>query len=551
MQVEEMINRDMGERVGDPAIDGGHPVAVLVQNEETDVFELQEAELEKVLLDPRIADKHVCVLAVAGAFRKGKSFLLDFLLRFMNAQQSTDFLNDTDKPLTGFKWRQGSKRETTGVLIWSEPFLVKRKSGEEIAVVLMDTQGTFDTQSSMKDSTVVFALTTMVSSVLIYNLMNNIQEDDLMNLQLFTSYGMMAQEDTPDTAHPFQRLHFLVRDWGFPYEVPYGHQGGQHLLDEILQVTEKQHPAHQEVRRDLRKCFRDINCYLMPHPGFKVIQKANFDGRLKDIEQEFVEHLKILVPRLLAPENLVKKEIGGQPIKSRDLLKFFTIFMEVFKDNDLPEPTTLVEFAAKASSQAAMEAGKSLYNDQMDALVGGDRPFLKTVQMEHEHERIMALAIQTYLEKNKYGRKNQSVVERYQALLVEEIDKLHEKYSQQNEAKNVFKAARTPATLFSILMFFYLLSGVFGLFGMYSFANVCNLAMGIFIIMLTLWAYVRYSGEYRDIGVHIDEVASFLWENVISPIYSTYMEKHLKEAAEQAAQTAVTGALANGKLKSS
>ena len=38
---------------------------------------------------------------------------------------------------------------------------------------------------------------------------------------------------------------------------------------------------------------------------------------------------------------------------------------------------------------------------------------------------------------------------------------------------------------------------------------------------------------------------------VISPIYSTYMEKHLKEAAEQAAQTAVTGALANGKLKSS
>ena len=67
----------------------------------------------------------------------------------------------------------------------------------------MDTQGTFDIQSSMKDSTIVFALTTMVSSVLVYNLMNNIQEDDLMNLQLFTSYGMLAQEDC-DSAHPFQ-----------------------------------------------------------------------------------------------------------------------------------------------------------------------------------------------------------------------------------------------------------------------------------------------------------------------------------------------------------
>ncbi|XP_042221469.1 atlastin-like isoform X1 [Homarus americanus] len=531
----------------------GHPVPVLIQSEDSGSFELDEDALEEVLLNPKIADKHVCVLAVAGAFRKGKSFLLDFLLRYMSSQlltQSQEWLGDVDQPLKGFKWRQGSKRETTGVLIWSEPFVIKKRSGEEIAVILMDTQGTFDIQSSMKDSTTVFALTTMVSSVLVYNLMNNVQEDDLMNLQLFTSYGMLAQEDC-DSAHPFQRLHFLVRDWGFPYEVPYGHQGGQTLLDDILQVTEKQHPAHQEVRRDLRKCFRDINCYLMPHPGFKVIQKADFDGRLSDIEEEFVNHLKVLVPRLLAPENLVKKEIGGQPIKSRDLLKFFTLFMEVFKDNDLPEPTTLVEFAARASSQAALEAGKEYYAETMEALVGGDRPFLKTVQMEAEHKRAKEKAIQTYLDKNKYGRKNQSVVEKYQNILVEEVEKIYQKYSQQNEAKNVFKAARTPATLFSVLMFFYLLSGIFGLFGMYSFANMCNLAMGVFLIMLTVWAYVRYSGEYRDAGVYIDELATFLWENVIHPVYQTYMEKHLREAAEQAAQQALTSTLTNGKVKSS
>ncbi|KAK3848954.1 hypothetical protein Pcinc_044274 [Petrolisthes cinctipes] len=224
----------------------GHPVPILIQNEETGNFELDTAALEEVLLNPRVADKFVCVLAVAGAFRKGKSFLLDFLLRYMSSQQSEQWLGDCHQPLKGFKWRQGSKRETTGVLIWSKPFVIKKPSGEEVAVILMDTQGTFDIQSSMKDSTMVFALTTMVSSVLVYNLMNNIQEDDLMNLQLFTSYGKLAQEDC-DTAHPFQRLHFLVRDWGFPFEVPYGHQGGQKLLDEILMVTEKQHPAHQEV----------------------------------------------------------------------------------------------------------------------------------------------------------------------------------------------------------------------------------------------------------------------------------------------------------------
>lgn len=64
----------------------GHPVPVLVQSEETGNFELDEEALEEVLLNPRIADKYVCVLAVAGAFRKGKSFLLDFLLRYMSSQ---------------------------------------------------------------------------------------------------------------------------------------------------------------------------------------------------------------------------------------------------------------------------------------------------------------------------------------------------------------------------------------------------------------------------------------------------------------------------------
>ncbi|ROT70499.1 atlastin1 [Penaeus vannamei] len=73
----------------------------------------------------------------------------------------------------------------------------------------------------------------------------------------------------------------------------------------------------------------------------------------QDIEEQFVNHLKILVPRLLSAENLVKKEIGGQPVKARDLLKFFTLFMEVFKDNDLPEPTTLVEVSGRLAALAA------------------------------------------------------------------------------------------------------------------------------------------------------------------------------------------------------
>lgn len=65
-----------------PTIEG-HPIPILV-SEEQHVFSLDEEALEKVLLQDHIKDCNAVVVSVAGAFRKGKSFLLDFFLRYMN-----------------------------------------------------------------------------------------------------------------------------------------------------------------------------------------------------------------------------------------------------------------------------------------------------------------------------------------------------------------------------------------------------------------------------------------------------------------------------------
>ena len=87
--------------------------------------------------------------------------------------------------MTGFTWRGGCERETTGIQVWNEVFVMERPNGTKVAVLLMDTQGAFDSQSTIKDCATVFALSTMTSSVQVYNLSQNIQEDDLQHLQGF------------------------------------------------------------------------------------------------------------------------------------------------------------------------------------------------------------------------------------------------------------------------------------------------------------------------------------------------------------------------------
>lgn len=49
-------------------------------------FELDEEALESLLLQPDVKDRHIVVVSVAGAFRKGKSFILDFFLRYMKSK---------------------------------------------------------------------------------------------------------------------------------------------------------------------------------------------------------------------------------------------------------------------------------------------------------------------------------------------------------------------------------------------------------------------------------------------------------------------------------
>ena len=43
-----------------------------------------------------------------------------------------DWMGDEEEDLTGFPWRGGADRETTGIMMWSKPFLIKLPSDEQV-----------------------------------------------------------------------------------------------------------------------------------------------------------------------------------------------------------------------------------------------------------------------------------------------------------------------------------------------------------------------------------------------------------------------------------
>ena len=313
---------------------------IITIEEEDNHFTLDEEALNSVLSQIPPGMK-VSIVAVAGAFRTGKSFLLDLFLRYLRADPADArtaawmvkggrYLEGNVNPLPekvggggivrahadeGFAWRGGRERNTTGIWLWREAFYRKLPgTGEKIAVLLMDTQGMFDSRLTQMLTACIFGLSTLISSHQIYNVQNRIQEDNLQHLALFTEYGRVAHqkqsatsaaspaEPEPEPAEGkggkvFQKLEFLVRDWqefeGLDREelldkVP----AMSAYLTEVLETEGREHKDLRDVRDHIHDCFESVGAFLLPHPGFDVIN-PHFDGDIEKIREPFRTLLQV------------------------------------------------------------------------------------------------------------------------------------------------------------------------------------------------------------------------------------------------------------------
>ncbi|XP_062852220.1 atlastin-2 [Trichomycterus rosablanca] len=520
----------------EPVPQGARPIQIVVASEDDHKFELDAVALEKILMQEHVKDLDVVVLSVAGSFRKGKSFLLDFMLRYMHNQSCESWMGGDDEPLKGFTWRGGCERETTGIQAWNEVFVVEKPDGNKVAVLLVDTQGAFDSQSTIKDCATVFALSTMTSSMQIYNLSQNIQEDDLQHLQLFTEYGRLAMEEVYEK--PFQKLMFLIRDWCYPYEHKYGLEGGNYFLKRRLQLKQNQHEELQNVRKHIHSCFSSIDCFLLPHPGLKVATNPCFDGRLRDIDSDFKKELQKLVPLLLAPENLVEKEINGAKVTCRDLLEYFKAYIKIYQGEELPHPKSMLQATAEANNLTAVAGAKDTYGRTMEQICGGDKPYIAPVDLQRYHDELKQVSVKQFCAVKKMGGVEYS--KRYQEQLETELDDVYKNFGKHNESKNIFYAARTPAALFAVMFATYVVSTVTGFIGLSTIAALASLVMGVTLLMLCTWAYARYSGEYRDVGVAIDLIAEALWEQVLKPMTEQYMDTNVHQTVVNSMRASLT-----------
>ena len=107
------------------------------------------------------------VIAVAGMYRTGKSYLLNRML--LNRQK-------------GFSVGPTVNPCTKGLWIWSKPIYGNGENGKRLPMLLIDTEGFGARDEDSNHDIRIFTLSILLSSYFVYNSLGSIDENALQNL---------------------------------------------------------------------------------------------------------------------------------------------------------------------------------------------------------------------------------------------------------------------------------------------------------------------------------------------------------------------------------
>nr|XP_015194933.1 PREDICTED: RING finger protein 112-like isoform X8 [Lepisosteus oculatus] len=327
----------------------GRPIQLVKVSSDGSLL-FQEDVLRQCFLRPDVGETPVCVVSIVGERRKGKSFLLNYLLRKLSNMDEWDRMSDSE-PLRGFEWQSGSESMTKGVFIWSQPLFLETQEGK-LAVFLVDTEGSVDLSREMELSVKLCALSVFLSSHVIFNVPSDVTTTDLDYLELL---HLVVQKGGAafDLQH-FQGFYFLVRDWTQTQEC--GQTGGSRHLERIIQRLEKSGTNKQALRIIKEKKPR---CHLMPLPGDQLLWSQQ--GTMQEMNEQFQHCLKEFINHIGQVLQTTRSTMTGKTLAG----KFKEMALMILKSNyRISSPAELLHALYQKTLQKLKQEFTIFLNEQ-------------------------------------------------------------------------------------------------------------------------------------------------------------------------------------------
>jgi hypothetical protein len=325
-------------------------------------------------------NEKVCIVAVAGLYRTGKSSLLNWLLG-RNA---------------GFTVGPSINRCTRGLWIWGTPIPGQLVSGEKCSIIILDTEGIGGVEGDSKYDARIFSLAILLCSSLVYNSLGSIDETAISNLSFIAQLSHHirisssaaegpghddadGEEDVSNFCKIFPSFVWVVRDFALQLV---DSDGDPITPTQYLNSALEQSPGYDKatlernrIRNMLSAFFPDRTCVTLVRPisdeaALQQVDLIPYD----QLREDFRDSMAILHQAVFG--NLRPKSIDNKPLTGAMFAGLVTAYVSAINEGGVPTISSAWEGVSQQECLDAKEASKALYQSSIAALCPGeDGPF--------------------------------------------------------------------------------------------------------------------------------------------------------------------------------
>ncbi|KAK6164593.1 hypothetical protein DH2020_001457 [Rehmannia glutinosa] len=345
----------------------------------------------------------IAAVAVIGPYRSGKSFLLNQLLSLSCYEGfGVGHLRDT---------------KTKGIWVWGTPVELDI-DGVKTSVFYLDTEGFESVGKSNVYDDRIFALATVMSSVLLYNLPETIREADISRLSFAVElaeefYGRVKGQDV--AFEPAKLLWLIQRDFLQGKSV-------QQMVDESLRRVpnangDRNIDQVNQIRDSLAIMGDNSTAFSLPQPHLQRTKLCDLnDDELDPLYVKKREELKAVVSSIIRP-----KIVQGKSLNGKEFVSFLEQILEALNKGEIPSTGSLVEVFNKGILERCLK----LYNVRMGNL--GLPTSEESLQQAHEGSKEAAMVA---FDEQHFGRHH---AKKSAEKLIEEIEKVYKNFVMANE----------------------------------------------------------------------------------------------------------------------
>uniref|UniRef100_A0A2K6GHD1 Guanylate binding protein 5 n=1 Tax=Propithecus coquereli TaxID=379532 RepID=A0A2K6GHD1_PROCO len=322
---------------------------------------LIENTTEKLRVNPEALEilsaitQPMVVVSIVGLYRTGKSYLM----------------NKLAGKNKGFSVGSTVQSHTKGIWMWCVPHPKK----PDHTLVLLDTEGLGDVEK--KNDTQIFALAILLSSTLVYNTMNKIDQGaiDLLHhvteltdlLRARNSPDLDGAEDAADSGSFFPDLVWTLRDFYLDLETNGKLITADEYLENSLRPKEGNNQGIQNFnlpRLCIQKFFPIKKCFIFDSPTQrkKLTQLETLHD--DELDSEFVQQVAEFCSYIFS-HSTIKTLPGGIKVTGSCLKNLVMIYINAISSGDLPSMENTVLSLAQIENSAAVQTAIAHYDQQM------------------------------------------------------------------------------------------------------------------------------------------------------------------------------------------